>query len=412
MNLSLSAALNASMEQHLPQCLQWLECMVGINSFSANAAGVNALGQRTEECFADLGFTAQRVDTKDPAQGMHLFLRRPGRTDGKRLILVTHLDTVYPPEEEQRNNFRWQPAPAEGRIYGPGTVDIKGGTALIWLLLMGLRDVLPEVFETTEWIIAADATEEVIGHEFADAVSDLWPSGAHAVLVFEGGAIDGDDFLVVTGRKGRREYDLHASGRGAHAGSKHHEGINAVAMLSQALAGIHQLTDYAAQLTVNVATMHGGTVLNRVPHEATAELEMRAYAPELLEAAGQQVQRICQKAAQEFGGDIRVHLRGESPAWPEDQRNLALAKHWQTAAAGLGKRIRLTQRGGLSDANYLCHLGPTLDGLGPYGDNAHCSERSPDGSKVPEWVAPWSFVPKATLNALAIAQLLAAPSDH
>jgi glutamate carboxypeptidase len=64
-------------------------------------------------------------------------------------------------------------------------------------------------------------------------------------------------------------------------------------------------------------------------------------------------------------------------------------------------------RGGLSDANYLCHLGPTLDGLGPSGANAHCSERSSDGRKVPEYVDLSSFVPKATLNLLAIERLLA-----
>ena len=59
-------------------------------------------------------------------------------------------------------------------------------------------------------------------------------------------------------------------------------------------------------------------------------------------------------------------------------------------------------RGGLSDANYLCHLGPTLDGLGPAGANAHCSERSADGSKVPEFVETDSFVPKAAMNVAAL----------
>jgi glutamate carboxypeptidase len=55
------------------------------------------------------------------------------------------------------------------------------------------------------------------------------------------------------------------------------------------------------------------------------------------------------------------------------------------------------RRGGLSDANYLAHLGPTLDGLGPSGGCAHCSERSADGSKTPEFVETASFIPKAAL---------------
>ena len=48
---------------------------------------------------------------------------------------------------------------------------------------------------------------------------------------------------------------------------------------------------------------------------------------------------------------------------------------------------------------------PTLDGLGPWGDNDHCSERSADGTKLPEYVDVTSFMPKAALNALGILRL-------
>ena len=49
---------------------------------------------------------------------------------------------------------------------------------------------------------------------------------------------------------------------------------------------------------------------------------------------------------------------------------------------------------------------PTIDGLGPDGGNAHCSERSADGSKDQEYVLATSFVSKALLNTLAILYLL------
>ena len=76
------------------------------------------------------------------------------------------------------------------------------------------------------------------------------------------------------------------------------------------------------------------------------------------------------------------------------------------AAAGeLPLPVRPVKRGGLSDANYLYGLGPTLDGLGPSGGNAHCSERSADGTKLPEYVDVGTFVPKAALNALAMVRL-------
>jgi glutamate carboxypeptidase len=409
----MMSTLQHELEKHLqallPDCLQWLERMVGINSFTSNAAGIDALGKLTAECFAPLGFAPEFVKSNVPEQGHHLFLHKAGRAGGRRLMLVTHLDTVFPPEEEKQQDFRWRPQPTEGRIYGPGTVDIKGGTALIWLMLQGLRAIAAEWYDDTEWIIAADAAEEVIGHHFADELTLRYPQGVDAVLVFEGGAYLEQQFHVVTARKGRREYRVEAVGRAAHAGSKHEQGINAITLLSQAITQIAQLTDYSAQLTVNVANIAGGTVLNRVPHEAHAELEMRAYDPALLVQAGQNIEQIA-KSVSAAQGELRVSCQGKSPAWPEDARNLALLTHWQKAAAAMNHSIKITRRGGLSDANYLCHLGPTLDGLGPYGDNDHCSERSADSSKVPEWVSPSSFVPKAMLNALAIYHFLAEAS--
>ena len=122
--------LHQSAEDALPRMLDWLRRMVEINSFTTNIVGVNKLGKLTTECFAELGFEPEFVPATHPQHGSHLFLRR-GPAEQPPIVLVTHLDTVFPPEEELANDFRWQP---DGRrIFGPGTVDNKGGTAMIWL---------------------------------------------------------------------------------------------------------------------------------------------------------------------------------------------------------------------------------------------------------------------------------------
>ncbi len=390
------------LQRYLPtrsdEALAWLERMVGINSFTTNIAGVNAVGELTAECFADLGFTAEQVPSREPGHGSHLFLTRGPRT-AQPVLLVTHLDTVFPPEEEEREDFHWRPEPAEGRIYGPGTVDIKGGTALIWLMLHGLKHAAPELFESTHWIIAANSAEEVMSVDFAQRTFERCPQGARAVLVFEGGPIFNDEYHLVTARKGRALYRIAAHGKAAHAGSSHHEGLNAIVALAPAVQAAASLTDYAAKLTVNIGCIEGGTVLNRVPHEAHADLEMRAYNPALLDKTGAQLQALRSDV-------IEIKDLGHSPAWPEDAANQQLAQHWLRAAESMGLSAITTHRGGLSDANYLCPLGPTLDGLGPHGANAHCSERSTDGSKFPEYIVPSSLVPKATMNALAIVAML------
>lgn len=395
--------LNAKLEELRPQALVLLERMVGINSFTTNATGVDAVGQVTAEAFAELGFTAEFVPSDHPLQGHHLFLRKE-KPGAPRVLLVTHLDTVFPPEEEEANGFRWQPSPHEGRIYGPGSIDIKGGTVLLWMMLHALREIAPQVWEQTDWLIAANAAEEVLSRDFAQHTSERCAEGALAVLVFEGGPVIDGRHHFVAARKGRAEYRITARGRGAHAGSAFGEGVNAVTALAPLITSAAALSSTSKELTVNVARVEGGTVLNRVPHEAAFELEMRAYEPEHLQRAGEMLKSWARAGLPE----IEVTCLGESPAWPADERNLKLAAHWTTAAQQLGLEILPSRRGGLSDANYLCHLGPTIDGLGPSGGNAHCSERSADGSKVPEYLQPETLVPKAAINVLALLSLLGA----
>jgi len=402
----MSQDLHRSLSAHLDQALGWLERMVAINSFTANPAGVDAVGNLTAECFHDLGFTAEQVQSDNPAFGKHLFLYRP-KPGAPRIVLVTHLDTVFPPEEEARNDFHWQPAPDEGRIYGPGTVDIKGGTALIWLMLTAMRETMPELLESADWLIAANASEEVMAIDFARLTTERCPTGATAVLVFEGGLVVNQEYHLVTARKGRAEYRITAHGKGAHAGSAHDQGVNAIVDLCPAVQAASRLTDHGCDLTVNVGHIEGGTVLNRVPHQAAASLEMRAYDPALLQQTGDAIRALGSPASPGKSA-IEIECLGTSPSWPEDERNRSLAQHWLSAASDLGLTAKLTKRGGLSDANYLWRIGPTLDGLGPSGANAHCSERSPDGSKLPEYVEVNSFVPKAAMNVLAIQRCLTA----
>ena len=183
--------------------------------------------------------------------------------------------------------------------------------------------------------------------------------------------------------------------------------MTAIVDLCPAVQAAARLTDHGCDLTVNVGHIEGGTVLNRVPHQAAASLEMRAYDPALLQQTGDAIRALGSPASPGKSA-IEIECLGTSPAWPEDERNRSLAQHWLSAASDLGLTAKLTKRGGLSDANYLWRIGPTLDGLGPSGANAHCSERSPDGSKLPEYVEVNSFVPKAAMNVLAIQRCLTA----
>lgn len=405
--MSSDSALTQFIQSQMPAALAIFERMVGINSFTGNKDGVNRLARYTAEAFAPLGFTAEYVPSTNPNFGEHLVLTRRGKTD-RSIALISHLDTVFPPEEEQRNNFRWQP---EGEIiFGPGTHDIKGGTIMMWLTLHALRQHAPTVFEDITWKLLWNSSEEMLSHDFGDVCRSHFDNGTLAALVFEAEGRLGLESLMVVARKGRATWRISVAGRGSHAGAKHRHGANAIVQLGQTLQKVSAMTDYSRDLTFNVGTITGGTVLNRVPHEAVAEGEFRAFSPEVYAQAKAALLALAgpgevRSVADRFACQLKVEILSESRPWPRNPGTDKLAELWCATGKELGLPVNIEQRGGLSDGNLIWDAVPTIDGLGPWGDNDHCSERSADGTKVPEYVDVTSFVPKAALNTLAICKL-------
>jgi len=392
------------------QALAHFERMVAINSFSANKEGVNELGRFTAECFAPLGFTAEYIPSTNLGRGNHLVLTKRG-TSPRNLALISHLDTVFPPEEELRNNFHWQ---IDGdRVYGPGTNDIKGGTIIMWLVLSALEQCAPSVFQELGWQLFWNATEEEISPDFGAVCRARFNGDTLAALVFESEGRLGDEHLMVVARKGRGEWRAKVNGRGAHAGSTYSQGANAIVQLGRLVERISHLADGSKGLTFNVARVSGGSALNRIPHEALAEGEFRAFTPEvyaqgkaaLLGLAGKGDVR---SSVDGFACEIEIEVTGDSRPWPRNAGTDRLAEVWCQVGAELGVPVSVEERGGLSDGNLIWDAVPTLDGLGAWGENAHCSERSADGTKVPEYVELSGLVPKALLNTLAIMKLAGA----
>ena len=289
-------------------------------------------------------------------------------------------------------------------------MDIKGGTVMMWLVLDALRRHAPEVFEAVTWKLFWNAAEEPLAADFAGVCRSRLDAGTLGALVFEAEDRRGNEILLVTSRKGRGAWRATATGRGAHAGSKHPHGANAIVQLAQTVQRVAALTDYPRRLTFNAGVIHGGTVANRVPHEATAEGEYRAFEPEVCAQGRQALLALAGPGAvcspqDGFACEVKIEVLQEWNPWPPNPGTEALCRTWREAGTQLGLRVNGAAHGGLSDGNRLWDVVPTLDGLGPWGDNDHDSERSADGSKLPEFVTVSSFVPKAALNAAAIVRL-------
>jgi glutamate carboxypeptidase len=316
----------------MPAALEMLRPMVGINSFTVNLNGVNQLSRFTAECFAPLGFTAEHVPSTNKDWGDHLVLTRRGRS-GRSIALVSHLDTVFPPEEEARNNFRWQ---LEGdRIFGPGTHDIKGGSVMN-VARAGSAPV-PGAQSLRGHHVEADL--ELLRGVLLAGLRRRMPRPLRPRHAGRAG-------LRVRGARGQGEPDGRGAQRPGHlaghgwwpwfsrGGGKHEHGANAIVQLGQTVQRIAALTDYARGLTVNVATICGGTVLNRVPHEAVVEGEFRTFAREAFAHAKARLFALAGRGdvrspADGYTCEVKVEMLTECRPWPRNPGTDGLYKLWK-----------------------------------------------------------------------------------
>jgi glutamate carboxypeptidase len=396
------------LEQNQAKHLLLLQQMVAINSFTENPSGINALGALTAKIFAPLGFTADSVQSLNDSFGKHLVLTKNGRSD-RKIGFVSHLDTVFPPDEEIRNDFLWR---IEGdQIFGPGTVDIKGGTLVIYMMMAALKTFLPDVYNDITWVILLDASEETDGEDFGDLCIKHLAGNTLACLIFEGGSMQGNEFKVVVARKGMAIYHASVEGKASHAGSAHEFGANAIVQLADLIQQISALTNYEQNITFNVGTIHGGTVTNRVPHHASAKIEMRAFSKNIYEqgisnALALADQVFVHSAQDGYPCRTTIEVTRKTKPWQRNQQTDDLFAIWQAAGEALGYKVIEEERGGLSDGNYFWDVIPCIDGLGPSGGNAHCSERSENGAKEQEYVSISSFIPKTLLNIAGVLRLV------
>jgi len=397
------------LREEMPFYLDMLRQMVEINSFTSNPSGVDRLGKLTAEFFTELGFTAEFVRPDDAMFGHHLVLTREG-TGSHKIGFVSHLDTVFSPSDEKQNDFRWREVGE--RIYGPGTIDIKGGTVVMYMVLDVLSKIAPDLFNETTWVLLLDSAEEVDGRDFGRlCIERLQGEETLGCFIFEAGYIDSERAHVVVARKGMATYRVEVEGRAAHAGSAHENGANAIVQMAELVQRIASFTDYERELTFDVGTVAGGSVVNRVPHFASASVEMRAYDEEAYEHGLAQMLALPQEARVaspngDFACRVNVEVTRRTAPWPHNEGTNSLFAIWQEAGAELGLEIVPEERGGLSDGNFFWDVVPSLDALGPSGGNAHCSERSEDGSKDQEYLRRDSLVEKSLLNTVALLKLL------
>ena len=332
--------------------------LVEIESPSDNKAAVDGLAEVVAEKFAGFG-GAVRVHRANDF-GNHLQVDFGGKSGGQPVLLLGHYDTVYP-----LGTIRSMPCRVvDGKLTGPGVLDMKSGIALMLSAIAALQDWHGELPRPVSVLLVSD---EEVGSDSSRAITESLAKKAGAVLVLEPSY--GLEGAVKTARKGVGEYEIKVIGKSSHAGLDFEKGVNAIVELARQIEKVSGFTDLTKGLTVNVGVVSGGSRTNVVPAEARAQVDARIA--RIKDGAGIDKKM---RGLRPFNRKCKIEISGGINR-PPMERTAGVAGLYAKAveiAADLGWKLGEAAVGGGSDGNFTAGLGiPTLDGLGGVGDGAH-----------------------------------------
>jgi glutamate carboxypeptidase len=310
----------------------------------------------------------------------------PGGGDSRPIVLMGHRDTVFPDGTAAERPFRVD----RDRAFGPGVADMKAGLAMNTFVLeavhrFGAPCPLTDLY-TADEEIASPSSRPIIEAE---------AKGARAVFNSEPGRPSGN---LVSRCKGAAFIDLEVTGRAAHSGAAHAQGVSAIEALARKIQRLHRLTDCDLGTTVNVGLAQGGTAVNTVAARATAAIDVRFPTLNIMEEILGEVREIC-RCCELPGSDSRILSEGSFLPLEQDEASRDLLELYGRSAADVGFQVSGEATGGSADSGFTAALGtPTLCGMGPVGGTAHRDD---------EWCRIDTIVPRAQALALTILEVAA-----
>jgi len=375
-------AIRARARAMQAEYLRDLEQIVNMDSPTEDKAAVDAVGRVIWGWLEAAGGTVETIPQDE--RGHHLRATWQGAADAPRIVLIGHIDTVFPTGTVAERPF----AISGSRATGPGVSDMKSGVLAGIYALRILRD-LGVPLPTVQYVIN---TDEETGSATSRALIEETARGADAAYVLEPGRAVGPG-CVVTTRKGVGLYALTVTGRAAHAGGEPWRGRSAILELAHKTVALHALTTPGLRagvtdgVSVNVGVIYGGTRRNVVAAKAVAEIDVRVPTAQLAQETEVAMQAI---AAHATVPDTHATLTGglnrpPLEATPAQARLLHVA---EAILGGFDIPLEAIGTGGGSDGNFTGAIGtPTLDALGPMGGGAHSPEEYLDLSTLAERIA-------------------------
>lgn len=363
MTTDKAGAISAWLDEQPHAMLALLGELVDIDSGSHDKAGVDRVGARLARFYAEHSIDITTIPVRDFGDILRAETGPVSHGSGRRnYLLMGHRDTVFGKGEAARRPFSTR----DGRAYGPGVADMKGGLVMNAFVMAALKRFAPEIP-----VVALMTGDEEIGSATARPYIEAEAKCAVAVFNSEPGRVSGN---VVTGRKGGFSYRFDIAGKAAHSGVNFTEGASAIAELAHKINALHALTRIEDGMTLNVGIVSGGVSVNTIAPTASGEVDVRfvtnAQRDWLIEAidaimANSFVLGTCTKAVRD--SDF-------FPLVPTPHSE-ALTRRYLEVARSVGLDIAGEFTGGCADSGFAASAGaPTICGVGPVGGKAHTAE--------------------------------------
>jgi glutamate carboxypeptidase len=305
----------------------------------------------------DLGGRVRRH--KQRAFGDILELRfGPARSNRKPILLLGHLDTVWPLGTLKDMPWREE----KGRYWGPGVFDMKAGVIMAFAAI----GILKELKLSRPITLLLNSDEEV-GSTVSRPITEKLAAASSAVIVLE----PAQGLACKTARKGVGLYIVQVTGVAAHSGLDFERGHSAILELARLVEIISGFTDLSIGRTVNCGVISGGTRSNVIAQNAAVEVDVRIA--KASDAA--RVEKLF-RSLKPSDPHCKLHITGGINRPPMERRpgTIALYKQARKLAVELGFDLPEVSTGGGSDGNFTAALGiPTLDGMGAIGEGAHAA---------------------------------------
>lgn len=330
-----------------------LATIINLNSYTKNKTGVDENGHIFTQWMEALGFVTTVYAREEI--GNHLLFSSPVVNNKKRILLLGHLDTVFPP-----NTFT-EFSEDEDWIYGPGVCDMKGGNIVALEALRAIKKQQGDIANIDMLLVS----DEESGSDDSKYLSAKLATNYDICLVFEAAGLDHE---VVIERKGVGTFTITLEGKAAHAGNHYADGCNANLAAAHMIIALTELTDLSQGSTVNAGKISGGIGANTISPKAEIIVEVRYTQAIEKERLLNQLNALCHTV---FVAGVSAKLSGgiQRDVMQSSDNQRALLSDLESI---LGYPLKTEKRGGVSDANIVSSVGvATLDGFGPFGDGDH-----------------------------------------